>query len=49
MRRWAGGARHLHNAGVAVNVLLLAAREQHKDAAAVQLAIVEAMKLPVRR
>jgi NAD(P)H-hydrate epimerase len=40
-------ARHLHNAGVAVNVLLLAAREHYKDAAAVQLAIVEAMKLPV--
>jgi NAD(P)H-hydrate epimerase len=40
-------ARHLHNAGVVVSVLLLAAREQYKDAAATQLAIVEAMKLPV--
>jgi NAD(P)H-hydrate epimerase len=40
-------ARHLHNTGVAVSVLLLAVREQYKDAAAVQLAIVEAMKLPV--
>jgi len=40
-------ARHLHNAGVAVSVLLLAAREHYKDAAAVQLAIVEAMRMPV--
>jgi len=40
-------ARHLHNAGVNVTVLLLAQREQYKDAGATQLAIVEAMKLPV--
>jgi NAD(P)H-hydrate epimerase len=40
-------ARHLHNAGAAVTVLLLAAREQYQDAPAAQLAIVEAMKIPV--
>ncbi|HVT81979.1 MAG TPA: NAD(P)H-hydrate epimerase [Phycisphaerae bacterium] len=40
-------ARHLHNAGVEVAVLLIAERGQFKDAAATQLAIVEAMKLPV--
>jgi NAD(P)H-hydrate epimerase len=40
-------ARHLHNARVPVTVLLLAARESYKDAAATQLAIVEAMKLSV--
>jgi NAD(P)H-hydrate epimerase len=40
-------ARHLHNAGVAVTVLLLATREQYKDAAATQLAVIEAMQMPV--
>lgn len=40
-------ARHLHNAGIEVSVLLLAQREQFKDAAATQLTIVDAMKLPV--
>ncbi len=40
--------RHLHNAGVAVTVLLLGARENYQDAAAAQLAMVEAMKLPVQ-
>jgi NAD(P)H-hydrate epimerase len=37
--------RHLHNAGVEVSILLLAAREHYHDAAATQLAIVDAMKL----
>jgi hydroxyethylthiazole kinase-like uncharacterized protein yjeF len=40
-------ARHLHNWGVAVTVLLLAEREVFKEAAGVQLKIVEAMKLAV--
>ena len=40
-------ARHLHNAGVPVTVLLLAPREHYQDAAATQLAIVEAMKLSI--
>jgi NAD(P)H-hydrate epimerase len=40
-------ARHLHNAAVPVTILLLAPREHYKDAAATQLAIVEAMKLPL--
>jgi hydroxyethylthiazole kinase-like uncharacterized protein yjeF len=40
-------SRHLHNAGVGVTVLLAAMREQFKDAAAAQLAIVDAMKLSV--
>ena len=40
-------ARHLHNAGAEVAVLLAAVREQFKDAAATQLKIVEAMKLSV--
>jgi NAD(P)H-hydrate epimerase len=40
-------ARHLHNAGIAVTVLLLTPRELYKDAAATQLVIVEAMKLPL--
>jgi NAD(P)H-hydrate epimerase len=40
-------ARHLHNAGVQVTVLLLAQREQFRDAAATQLNIVDAMKLSV--
>ncbi|MCL2645834.1 MAG: NAD(P)H-hydrate epimerase [Phycisphaerales bacterium] len=40
-------ARHLHNWGVKVSVLLLAEREKYKNAAGMQLAIVEKMKLPV--
>jgi len=40
-------ARYLHNAGMAVSALLLAARTQFQHAAATQLAIVEAMNLPV--
>jgi NAD(P)H-hydrate epimerase len=40
-------ARHLHNAGVEVTVLLLSERDAYKEAAGVQLGIVEAMKLPV--
>jgi len=40
-------ARHLHNAGVPVSILLLAERERYRDAAAAQLAIVDAMHLPV--
>jgi NAD(P)H-hydrate epimerase len=40
-------ARHLHNAGIAVTILLLTPREHYKDAAAAQLAIVEAMKLQI--
>jgi NAD(P)H-hydrate epimerase len=40
-------ARHLHNAGIPVTVLLLTSYELYKDAAATQLAIVEAMKLSV--
>lgn len=40
-------ARHLHNMGTAVMVLLLAGREAYKHAAAAQLEIVTAMKLPV--
>jgi NAD(P)H-hydrate epimerase len=38
-------ARHLHNAGARVTILLLAKREEYRDAAGAQLAIVEAMKL----
>ncbi|MGN6368263.1 MAG: NAD(P)H-hydrate epimerase [Phycisphaerae bacterium] len=38
-------ARHLHNAGVTVHVLLLALHDHYRDAAATQLAIVDAMKL----
>ena len=38
-------ARHLHNAGVTVHILLLAPREHYRDAAATQLAIIDAMKL----
>jgi hydroxyethylthiazole kinase-like uncharacterized protein yjeF len=38
-------ARHLHNAGVHITILLLAARDHYKDAAAAQLAITDAMKL----
>ncbi len=40
-------ARHLHNAGIAVTILLLAPRDRYKDAAAAQLTIIEAMKLPL--
>jgi len=40
-------ARHLHNAGVPVSILLLAGRERYRDAAATQLAIVDAMHLAV--
>ena len=40
-------ARHLHNAGITILILLLAAREHYRDAAAAQLAIVDAMRLPV--
>ena len=40
-------ARHLHNAGVNVAVLLLVARDRYKDAAATNLAIIEAMHIPV--
>jgi NAD(P)H-hydrate epimerase len=40
-------ARHLHNSGHPVTVLLLSERAHYKDAAATQLAIVDAMKLPV--
>jgi NAD(P)H-hydrate epimerase len=40
-------ARHLHNAGVPVRVLLLAARDRYEGAAGVQLKIVDAMKLAV--
>src|SRR6185295_1911896 len=40
-------ARHLHNAGISLTILLLSPREHYKDAAATQLAIVDAMKLPV--
>jgi NAD(P)H-hydrate epimerase len=40
-------ARHLHNAGVAVTVLLLAPRDKYRDAAGGQLAILEAMRLPI--
>jgi NAD(P)H-hydrate epimerase len=40
-------ARHLANAGVRVDVLLVAARAAFKEAAAGQLATVDAMGLPV--
>jgi NAD(P)H-hydrate epimerase len=40
-------ARHLHNAGMAVTVILLSPREAYKDATGAQLKIVDAMKLPV--
>lgn len=39
-------ARHLANAGVAVEVLLLGGREEFKHAAALQLAIVDKMGVP---
>src|SRR5271156_4015915 len=38
-------ARHLRNAGVRITILLLASRDHYKDAAAAQLAIIDAMKL----
>ena len=38
-------ARHLHNAGVEVTVLLLGARDQYEGSAGTQLAILEAMKV----
>jgi len=41
-------ARHVHNAGVPVQILLLEPPEKYRDAGAAQLAIVQAMKLPVR-
>jgi len=41
-------ARHLHNAGRRVQILLLGAPEKFHQAAATQLAIVQAMKLPVQ-
>ena len=41
-------ARHLHNAGMAVEILLLGEPEQFREATAAQLAIVQAMKLPVQ-
>jgi NAD(P)H-hydrate epimerase len=40
-------ARHLHNWGHRVSVLLLAGRDHYKDAAATQLEIVDAMGLTV--
>jgi NAD(P)H-hydrate epimerase len=40
-------ARHLHNAGVNVTILLLAPRDSYKNAAGKQLAIVDAKKLTV--
>ncbi len=40
-------ARHLHNAGIPVSILLLAERDRYKDASAAQLATVDAMHLPV--
>lgn len=40
-------ARHLRNAGIPVSILLLAGRDRYRDAAAAQLAIVDAMRLPV--
>jgi NAD(P)H-hydrate epimerase len=40
-------ARHLHNAGVRVTVVLVSPRDKYRDAAATQLAIVDAMKMPV--
>lgn len=41
-------ARHLHNAAVPVRILLLAPPETHRDAPAAQLAIVQAMRLPLQ-
>ncbi|HUO07120.1 MAG TPA: NAD(P)H-hydrate epimerase [Phycisphaerae bacterium] len=38
-------ARHLHNAGIVVSILLLAERDYYRDAAATQLAIVDAMNM----
>jgi NAD(P)H-hydrate epimerase len=38
-------ARHLHNAGIPITLLVLASRDKFKDAAATQLAIIDAMKL----
>ena len=40
-------ARHLHNSGISVTVLLLAERNTYKDAAGTQLQVLDAMKLPV--
>ena len=40
-------ARHLHNAGADVMVLLLAPREKFTEAGAIQLKIIDAMNLPV--
>jgi NAD(P)H-hydrate epimerase len=40
-------ARHLHNHHIPVRILLLAPRDKYRDAAATQLAIVDAMHLPV--
>ena len=42
-------ARHLHNAGVKVSILLAAQRESYKDAAAAQSQIIDAMHLNVRQ
>jgi NAD(P)H-hydrate epimerase len=39
-------ARHVHNAGIAVEVLLLTSRERYTRAAGAQLGIVSAMKIP---
>jgi NAD(P)H-hydrate epimerase len=39
-------ARHLSNAGIPVQILLLLPRDQFHDAAAAQLAITDAMKIP---
>ncbi len=41
-------ARHLHNAGIPLEILLLADPDKFRDAAATQLAIIHAMKLPVQ-
>jgi NAD(P)H-hydrate epimerase len=41
-------ARHLHNRGHRVAIVLLSPRDAYKDAAGSQLAIVDAMGLPVQ-
>ncbi|HEY4328163.1 MAG TPA: NAD(P)H-hydrate epimerase [Phycisphaerae bacterium] len=41
-------ARHLFNSGLGVTLLLLAPRDSYKDAAAVQLAILDAMQIPAQ-
>jgi len=41
-------ARWLHNDGFNVSILLLADRANYKNAAATQLKIIEAMKLPIK-